>query len=185
MGPMGPDRILIVICGPGHALRVAVLSFRISREDTTGPQRRGRAIRSSASSCQAREGALAVGSAGFADTVAAVLTWSDRPLHDDLDGGPARTRKPPRDEASWTAGTAEADYQESLSRFAAPPLLRTQESLSRLSGEPVLMPRDVLEAGGLRRGAPVTARPSANMMIAVAGVSQDRWPGRNLFGFAA
>jgi hypothetical protein len=41
MVSMGPDRILIVICGPGHALRVAVLSFRISREDTTGPQRRG------------------------------------------------------------------------------------------------------------------------------------------------
>lgn len=118
-------------------------------------------------------------------TVAAVLTWSDRPLHDDLDGGPARTRKPPRDEASRTAGTAEADYQESLSRLEALPMVRTQESLSRLSGKPVLTPRDVLEAGGLRRGAPVTARPSANMMIPVAGVSQDRWLGRNLFGFAA
>jgi len=100
----------------------------------------GVGIRSSAQIGQAREGVLAVGSAGFADTVAAVLTWSDRPLHDDLDGGPARTRKPPRDEASRTARTAEADYQESVSRFAALPMVRTHESLSRLSGKPVLTP---------------------------------------------
>ncbi len=59
-------------------------------------------------------------------------------------------------------------------------------------GRPVLTPgmclKPVASAEGVappQRGARDRRRPSADMMIPVLGLSQDRWPGRNLFGFAA